>query len=110
MPQDPSFRKFIEAIARQRKGVADLEFPAFEGKVGASARATSKLLAEAKKTTSPQRRACIQQALDMMKAAERAIDMRNMTHKDYMQAYSTSQISQERYEKSRLARFESGRY
>lgn len=110
MPQDPAFRKFVDALAKYREGVNDKSFPSYEAKVGTAASASAKLVALAVKESSPQKRACFQQALDMMQGARRAIDMRNMTHQDYMQAYGPAQIFQARYEQSRLIRFESGQF
>ena len=86
------------------------KFPAYSASVGASVRSTAALATEAAASMSPQGKAVYQQALDMMAASDRAVIVREMSHADYMEAYRSAQPFQERYERSRLERFENGRF
>lgn len=108
MAKDQTFKKFVEAQAKYRKGVVGMTFEPY-GKVVTAKIEDPKALVEAlKKVQSPQQVAVHQQALDMMSASRRAQDMRKMGHQDFIANYAAASSFQDNYGKSRLDRFEAG--
>lgn len=107
MPDGADLKKFFDAMESYRSGVIDGSFPSFEKTVKPTISA-AKLAEAAAEAQGPSSKASYQQAVDIMSAAERAIDMRKMSYRDYVAAATSSAAHRGRYEQSRLQRFESG--
>jgi hypothetical protein len=106
MAQDSTFKDFVDGRAKYRDGVVNGTFPSYDRSVG-PADPTS-LLAAVQNDGSVVRKAATQNAADMLLASQRAVDMRKMSHRDYIDAYKASAGFMENYDRSRLDRFGRG--
>lgn len=110
MAKDTTLKKFIEAQAKYRKGVTGKTFESYEKVVTKDLSDPKPLVETLKKAQSPQERAVAQQAIDLMMASQRAVDMRKMGHADFMENYAAAAVFQDNYGKSRVERHDAGQF
>lgn len=106
MPQDNSLKELVDGRAKYREGVTGKTFQPFEK--AAPSVDIDALTKTMQDDQSPARQAAAQNAVDFAQAHQRAVDMRKMTHKDYIDAYNASAASISNYERTRVARFTKG--
>ena len=109
MDQDTTLAKLVTGRSAYRQGVSAGKFPPFAERAASFVR-SDKLAAELAKVPpgDHKRRGAIQQAADFIGATKRAMDMRQMSHLDYIVAYRASAAFQDVGEQSRVSRYRGG--
>lgn len=106
MAQDSSFSDFIEQRVGYRQTVVSQKFDPYSRLVTTTDPAP--LVDPVRNDPNVVRQAAAQNAVDLMSASLRAVDMRGMSHRDYIDAFTSSAAGQNNYERSRVDRFNRG--
>jgi hypothetical protein len=101
-------RQFLAARKLYRKQLEQKLFPAYTSVVTPALHNTTKLVSAAKKTSDPMLQAIEQQAMDLMLASQRAVDLRKKTFRNYVNESRAGRIHYDFYEDARQQRYERG--
>lgn len=108
MATDKTLRKLVDARTAYRESVVAGVFNPFVDHVtpGLLSMQSLRTALDRLKDGQDKRRGIIQQAADFIGATQRAVDMRQMTHLDYISRYYGAVRFQDQREADRVARFE----
>jgi HD superfamily phosphodiesterase len=100
----------LEARKSFRSAVEELKFPAYSKVVTPALHDTTKLAKLTRSLTTDKQVAVQQHAHDIIASSRRAVALRNKTFLDHVADAKAARPMQDRYEESRLARYESERF